>query len=113
MEHQFLTRLVYLSTVTDIFKATDIEGSRADINSTYHKVLNDKRHTHIVMVDYKEENAREFSDWSMGSMPESSFSAPMDLKFSCTKKFSPHEMSGESAHLLMLSLKTSITSSLN
>jgi hypothetical protein len=137
----FLTRLVYVSTVTDIFKATDIEdilsvarkhntkssvtgmlcfnsqyflqcieGSRADINSTYHKILNDKRHTHIVMLDYKEVNAREFSDWSMGYMPESSFSAPMNLKYSGTREFSPYEMSGESAHLLMLSLRSSITS---
>jgi hypothetical protein len=87
-----------------------IEGSRADINSTYHKILNDKRHTHIVMLDYKEDNAREFSDWSMGYMPESSFSAPMNLKYSGTKEFSPYAMSGESAYLLMLSLRSSITS---
>jgi hypothetical protein len=137
----FLTRLVYASTVTDIFKTTDIEdiltvarkhntkssitgmlcfnsqyflqcleGSRTDINTTYHKILHDKRHSHIVMLDYKEVNAREFSDWSMGYMPGSSFSAPMNLKYSGTKEFSPYEMSGESAHLLMLSLKSSIDS---
>jgi hypothetical protein len=42
-------------------------------------------------------------------MPESSFSAPMNLKYSGTKEFSPYAMSGESAYLLMLSLRSSIT----
>jgi hypothetical protein len=90
-----------------------IEGPRSAINDTYHKILNDKRHSQIVILDYKEVTNREFNDWSMGYVPESSFSAPQILKYSGKKEFNPYEMSGESAYLLMLSLKISIDSKLN
>jgi hypothetical protein len=135
----FLTRLVYISTISDQFTEDDIEeilqsarisnsknnvtgmlcfnrkyflqcieGSRTKVNQTYHKILNDKRHHNIIMIDYKEINSREFSDWSMGYMPESSLTHPLNLKFSGTPEFEPYEMSGESAHGMMLNLKDSV-----
>lgn len=137
----FLTRLVYVSTKTDLCKTADIEdiltvarnkntksgltgmlcfnsqyflqcieGSRSAINSTYHKILNDKRHSKVVMLDYKEIATREFNDWSMGYTPESSFSAPLILKYSGSKEFNPYGMSAESAFLLILSLKNAFDS---
>lgn len=81
-----------------------LEGSRTDVNNTYHKILNDSRHSHVVLLDYKEINMREFSSWSMGYMPESSLTAPINLKYSGKSVFIPYEMSGESAHLMMLAL---------
>jgi hypothetical protein len=137
----YLTRLVYTSTISDIFKSDDIEeillearkyneksnvtgmlcfnskyflqcleGSRLAVNQTYHKILNDKRHSNIVMLDYKEIDAREFNSWSMGYLPESSLTAPINLKYSGNTAFNPYEMSGESAQLMMLSLRNSIPS---
>jgi hypothetical protein len=85
-----------------------LEGSRTHVNETYHKILNDKRHNNIIMLDYKEISAREFSNWSMGYMPESSLTNPINLKFSGTPEFEPYEMSGESAHGMMLSLKDNV-----
>lgn len=82
-----------------------LEGSRTNVNNAYHKILNDKRHSRIVLLDYKEITKREFSNWSMGYMPESSLTAPTSLKFSGKNEFSPYEMSGESAHQMMLELK--------
>lgn len=137
----FLTRLVYTSTVSDMFKSEDIEeilsiarannskcnvtgmlcfnrkyflqcleGSRTNVNITYRKILNDKRHANIVMLDYKEISAREFSSWSMGYMPESSLTQSTNIKYSGDPNFSPYEMSGESAHLMMLALKDAVPS---
>jgi hypothetical protein len=75
------------------------------VNNTYHHILNDKRHSHIAMLDYKEITMREFSPWAMGYMPESSLTAPINLKYSGKSEFIPYEISGESAHQMMLALK--------
>ena len=85
-----------------------LEGSRTKVNETYHRILNDKRHERIIMLDYREISEREFDTWSMGYVPESSLSAPVNLKYSGTPDFSPYDMSGESAHKLLFALKDSV-----
>lgn len=85
-----------------------LEGSRSEVNKVYHKILRDPRHTNIIMLDYKEIWSREFSEWSMGYIPESSLTAPLNLKYSGNSVFSPYEMSGESAHRLMLALRDTV-----
>jgi hypothetical protein len=85
-----------------------LEGSRTAVNETYHDILNDKRHSDIIMLSYTEVIEREFEQWSMGYMPESSLTKPLNLKYSGTAHFDPYEMSGESAHRLMLALKKKI-----
>lgn len=87
-----------------------LEGSRTNVNQTYYNILNDPRHCNIIMLDYKEITMREFSDWSMGYMPESNLTAPINLKFSGTDDFNPYAMSGESAHQMMLALKNAVPS---
>jgi hypothetical protein len=88
-----------------------IEGSRQAVNDTYHNILNDERHSDIIMLNYTEIIEREFDKWSMGYMPLSSLTKPLNLKYSGTADFDPYEMSGESAHRLMLSLKETIPAS--
>ncbi|MFK3866568.1 BLUF domain-containing protein [Pseudoalteromonas rhizosphaerae] len=85
-----------------------IEGSRTNVNKTYNKILNDKRHTEIILLDYSEINAREFSNWSMGYVPTSRLSAQINLKFSGSSEFSPYKISGASAYMMMLELKNSL-----
>jgi len=87
-----------------------LEGSRTAVNKTYHHILNDPRHNHIIMLDYKEITTREFSEWSMGYMPESSLTSPLNLMYSGSPDFNPYEMSGASAHQMMLAMKKSIPS---
>lgn len=85
-----------------------LEGSRTNINNTYHRILNDPRHEKIVMLDYKEIIEREFERWSMGYLPESSLTAPANLKYSGTPDFNPYEMSGDSAHSLLFALMKAV-----
>ena len=87
-----------------------LEGSRESVNSTYHHILNDKRHSNIIMLNYSEISEREFEKWSMGYMPQSSLTDPLNLKYSGTPHFDPYEMSGDSTHKLMLALKENIKS---
>lgn len=85
-----------------------IEGSRKAINKTYHRILNDPRHTDIVMLDYQEIIQREFSDWWMGYIPESSLTKNLNMIYSGNPEFSPYEMSGESAHQMMVALRNTV-----
>jgi hypothetical protein len=85
-----------------------LEGSRQTVNNTYHQILNDKRHSDIIMLSYSEIVEREFEQWSMGYMPQSSLTDSLNLKYSGTPNFGPYDMSGESTHKLMLALKQNI-----
>ncbi|MFT5295854.1 MAG: hypothetical protein ACI9YH_001870 [Colwellia sp.] len=85
-----------------------LEGSRSAVNNTYHHILNDKRHSDIIMLNYSEIAEREFEQWSMGYMPQTSLTDAINLKYSGTPNFDPYEMSGESTHKLMLALKQNI-----
>lgn len=85
-----------------------LEGSRSKVNKTYHRILNDPRHHNIIMLDYKEIIEREFSEWTMGYMPESSLTQPINTRYSGTPQFNPYEMSGESAHQLMIALRDTV-----
>jgi hypothetical protein len=85
-----------------------LEGSRSAVNDTYHSILNDKRHTDIMMLNYGEIIAREFEQWTMGYMPESSLTSHLNIKYSGSTAFNPYEMSGESTHNLMLALRDTI-----
>lgn len=87
-----------------------LEGSRTQVNKIYHNILNDPRHSNIIMLDYKEISTREFCEWSMGYVPESSLTAPINLKFSGTPEFDPYKMSGESAFQMLLALRESVPS---
>ncbi|ARN73013.1 BLUF domain-containing protein [Oceanicoccus sagamiensis] len=85
-----------------------LEGSRARVNATYHNILNDPRHNDIVMLDYREVDSRKFDAWSMGYMPESSLTTPLNLRYSGTPEFDPYDMSGESAYQMMLELGATV-----
>ncbi|CAM4113559.1 BLUF domain-containing protein [Pseudoalteromonas byunsanensis] len=85
-----------------------LEGPRADVNETYKRILNDDRHHSVVMLDYREIDSRDFSDWSMGYVPSSTISVPINLKFSEAADFNPYLMSGASAYMMLKALKQSV-----
>ncbi|OIQ26511.1 BLUF domain-containing protein [uncultured Vibrio sp.] len=85
-----------------------LEGSRTAVNKTYQTILQDNRHSDIVILGYEEISEREFSDWKMGYIPSSSASKPLNIKFSGSSDFVPYQMSGESAYKMMLELKGSL-----
>lgn len=86
-----------------------LEGSRTAVNNTYQKILNDKRHHNIIMLNYTEIQEREFEKWSMGYVPQSKVTKSLNLKYSGTIDFNPFKMSGCSTHLLMNALKKSVS----
>ena len=85
-----------------------LEESRKAVNATYHRILNDKRHRNIIMLNYCEIAEREFEKWSMGYIPYSKLTTPLNIKYSDTSDFNPLAMSAGSAHKLMLALRDSM-----
>lgn len=78
-----------------------LEGSREAVNETFNRITRDKRHDNIRLVEYKEIQEREFSDWAMGYIPENTFTQHCNLIYSQGSQFNPDEMSGESIHRLL------------
>lgn len=62
------------------------------------------------MLGYGEISTREFSEWSMGYIPESSLTAPTNIKYSSTPEFDPYEMSGDNALKMMLAMRERVPS---
>lgn len=87
-----------------------LEGSRSNINTIYHRILNDTRHEAPIILDYQEILARDFSAWEMGYLPENSHTKQLYKRFSPTGEFNPEHMSGESCHQLILELKKAVKS---
>ncbi len=85
-----------------------LEGSRSNINHIYNKIITDKRHTDLVILDYQEICRRQFSDWSMGYVPDMNFTKAITLQYSISSEFDPYQMSGESAHLLLKELSEQV-----
>lgn len=85
-----------------------IESSRDNVNKIYHKILNDSRHSNIVLLQYKDISEREFSDWSMSYVPDTSLTASINLKYSQSSVFNPYNMSGDSTHKMMLELRDTL-----
>lgn len=78
------------------------------MNCTYNTILNDVRHTDIVLLRYKNITQRAFTDWSMGYVPDTALSGEINLQYSDSIEFVPYEMSGESAHQMILALKDKV-----
>jgi hypothetical protein len=85
-----------------------LEGSRDSVNETYHRILKDNRHTDPIILDYKEIDCREFTQWTMGYVPKSSLTKAINIKYSGSSEFNPYEMSGESCHAMLLELSRNI-----
>ncbi|MEP7705499.1 BLUF domain-containing protein [Paraglaciecola sp. 25GB23A] len=85
-----------------------LEGPRANVNSTYNRILNDKRHENAHILDFQEIDERVFASWAMAYVPSSSLTESLNLKFSGSNHFNPYDISGKSAFKLMLELNNSL-----
>jgi len=81
-----------------------LEGSREAVNKTYARIVQDKRHQNLLLVDYRMLSTRLFSKWSMGYVPESSITQPTLLKYSVSQDFEPRLLSGESCLRMLAEL---------
>ena len=81
-----------------------LEGGRQQVNHLYQKILHDKRHKDIELLDYREIEVRDFNHWSMKLITSGSLDRDLVLKYSQSVDFDPYEMHGESCHQLLRSV---------
>lgn len=74
-----------------------LEGSRSVINALYRKIQNDKRHDHVMLLDYKEISERSFTEWNMLYIPVSSAEDDTTLRQPDNTAFDPFRLRGASA----------------
>lgn len=83
-----------------------LEGGRAEISETFHRIARDKRHHELVLVGLSEIAERSFHDWAMRFVMIDGVNEPktaaMLMKFGTSGQFRPALFSASSAHGLLL-----------
>lgn len=74
-----------------------LEGSRERVNNLYNTILQDKRHTLPVILQYKEIISRDFSKWSMAYVSTKLLQEESLFKYCVDDEFRPYDMSGDMA----------------
>lgn len=70
-----------------------LEGERAAVNTLYHRILLDTRHTDPAILDFVEIYKREFDRWAMGLVSSIAENQSLFLKYSPGARFDPYAMS--------------------
>jgi hypothetical protein len=71
-----------------------IEGGRNHVNALYSVIVEDPRHTDVVMLDYEEISERRFGGWTMGQVRLDKLNPSIVLKYSETADLDPYSVSG-------------------
>lgn len=101
-KNNYVTGILYFNS--DCFLQC-LEGSRSNVNQTYARILRDKRHKDIQLVNYGEIECREFYEWKMGYAPHSSLTQSTIIQHSIGSELSLYDMSSNSIHRLLLALR--------
>lgn len=86
-----------------------LEGSRSQVNALYHHILQDPRHTEVILLSYQEVDQREFDQWHMAYVPEAGIKGDVCQRYSSQKAFNPFQMSGMSCLKMLLELRQEAT----
>ena len=71
-----------------------IEGGRNAVNALYNHIVEDERHTDVVLLHYQEIEERRFGGWTMGQVNLSKLNTSIVLKYSEKPEFDPYGVSG-------------------
>lgn len=87
-----------------------IEGDRVHINELYCRLLHDRRHKDLVLLDYTPIDARTYANWSMGFV---SIHNPkihgIVTRLTHVNSFKPDELTAQQAIDLVTILKSELT----
>lgn len=90
--------------INDSYFLQVIEGSRPTINALLHKLVKDKRHISLRIVECREIEQRRWSNWSMKYLNPSDQYKEDVLKFSSSAEFNPYLMSASQISLFIEAL---------
>ena len=87
-----------------------LEGSREEINRLYNTIVQDDRHTDVVLLAYEEITERKFANWRMGRIDLSRVNPSLLLRYSERPRLEPTTLSGRAALALLEELITTLPS---
>ena len=90
-----------------------LEGGRKEVNETYNRIANDKRHQDVQILNFEEITERKFAVWSMGKVSFDRVNMAILLKHSAKPVLDPYSVSGSVSVALLedLMANASISSS--
>ena len=78
-----------------------LEGGRDKVNTLYAKILQDPRHTGVMLLHYEEIDERKYAGWTMGHVNLAKVNPSILLRFSDLPGLDPHAMSGRNSLALI------------
>ncbi len=84
----------------DIFLQV-LEGGRDQVNQLYSKILQDKRHKEVILLEYGEIAERHFNHWTMGQVNLNKLNPSVMLKYSTLPELNPYAVSGHASMALL------------
>src|SRR6266853_3200516 len=71
-----------------------LEGGRDPVNALYNRIVCDRRHRQVTLLNYEEILERRFAGWTMGQVNLSKVNASTLLKYSERALVDPYAMPG-------------------
>ena len=81
-----------------------LEGDRAMVNKTYHRIIPDDRHSAPQILAMEEISKRDFNDWSMGYLAYNQQNRHLFLRYSPNATFDPFNCSAQSLNDMLRAL---------
>lgn len=78
-----------------------LEGAREPVNQTYARILGDKRHAEVQILDFSEAASRLFPEWGMHALAPTRLTRQRILRYSEREVFAPTRMSAAGAMALL------------
>ncbi len=83
-----------------------LEGSRPVLNALYGRLVADRRHTNVQLVELVEIGRRSWSEWSMGYAVAAAQNREVFLRYSPAEVFDPYSMTADALQAMMKELVT-------
>jgi hypothetical protein len=77
----------------DVFMQV-LEGGRDPVNTLYNRIVCDRRHRRVTLLNYEEILERRFGSWTMGQVNLSKVNSSTLLKYSERALIDPYGLSG-------------------
>ncbi|MDX1678900.1 BLUF domain-containing protein [Arsukibacterium sp.] len=82
-----------------------LEGGAVQVNQLYNRIVQDKRHTDIRLMDYAWIDKRLFAGWSMGFAADTTATRKIFVNYAETDSFNPLNLPVDAAIHLLRDLK--------
>lgn len=77
-----------------------LEGHRKEVNATYHRIVQDSRHTEPTLLVFEEISRRQFTQWAMGYLGFTAANRDLFLRYSPTAELDPYGLTAASVRML-------------